>query len=202
MRQAAAPSTGKPSGLARVCRVWGVTRARVYWHRHTPTAPGTRRGPVGPGTDDALIDHIRRLLAAAPFPGAGDRQGWARRRYQGRRTSPRRVLRLLRAHGWLAPTRHGPPPGPKAHDGTIITARVETRWGTDMTTTCPRQDGHGALFLAVEHGPAAWVGLHAALHGTRFEALAPSRPGVRTPCGACGQDIAQGLRRRHEHGSP
>ncbi len=31
MSQATSPSTGKPYGLARVCRVWGVARSTVYW---------------------------------------------------------------------------------------------------------------------------------------------------------------------------
>jgi hypothetical protein len=71
MSQATSPSTGKPYGLARVCRVWGVARSTVYWQRHTSSTPGARRGPVGPCTDDELVDHIRCILAASPFPGEG-----------------------------------------------------------------------------------------------------------------------------------
>ena len=201
MSQATSPSTGQRDGLARVCRVWGVARSRVYWHRHAPTESGTRRGPVGPCTDDELVDHIRRLLEASPFPGEGYRKVWARLRYQGIRTAPRRVLRLMRAHQLLAPTRHGHPHGPKAHDGTIITERVDTMWGTDMTTTFTRQDGQVAIFIAVDHCAAECVGIHAAMHGTRFEALEPIRQGVRTHFGVFGQDIAHGLLLRHDHGS-
>ena len=201
MSQVPSPSTGKPYGLARVCRVWQVARSTVYWHRHMPAESGTRRGPVGPCTDDALVDHIRRILEASSFPGEGYRKVWARLRYQGIRTSPRRVLRLMRAHGLLAPTRHGHPHGPKAHDGTIITERVDTMWGTDMTTTFTRQDGQVAVFIAVDHCSAECVGLHAATHGTRFEALEPIRQGVRTSFGAFGQDSAEGLILRHDHGS-
>ena len=201
MRQATSPSTGQRDGLARVCRVWGVARSRVYWHRHAPTESGTRRGPVGPCTADELVDHMRRLLEASPFPGEGDRKVWARLRYQGIRTAPRRVLRLMRAHQLLAPTRHGHPHGPKAHDGTISTERVDTMWGTDMTTTFTRPDGQVAIFIAVDHCAAECVGIHAAMHGTRFEALEPIRPGVRTHFGVFGQDIAHGLLLRHDHGS-
>jgi putative transposase len=201
MSQATSPSTGQRDGLARVCRVWGVARSRVYWHRHAPTESGTRRGPVGPCTADELVDHIQRLLEASPFPGEGDRKVWARLRYQGIRTAPRRVLRLMRAHQLLAPTRHGHPHGPKAHDGTISTERVDTMWGTDMTTTFTRPDGQVAIFIAVDHCAAECVGIHAAMHGTRFEALEPIRPGVRTHFGVFGQDIAHGLLLRHDHGS-
>ena len=201
MSQATSPSTGQRDGLARVCRVWGVARSRVYWHRHAPTESGTRRGPVGPCTADELVDHMRRLLEASPFPGEGYRKVWARLRYQGIRTAPRRVLRLMRAHQLLAPTRHGHPHGPKAHDGTISTERVDTMWGTDMTTTFTRPDGQVAIFIAVDHCAAECVGIHAAMHGTRFEALEPIRPGVRTHFGVFGQDIAHGLLLRHDHGS-
>jgi putative transposase len=53
-------------------------------------------------------------------------------------------------------------------------------WGTDMTATWTRQDGQGAIVVAMDHGSAACVGIHAAKHGTRFEALEPIRQGVRT----------------------
>src|SRR4029453_15526330 len=114
MSQAPSSSTGKPYGLARVCRVWQLARSTVYWHRHTPAEPGTRRGPVGPYMDGGLWGCIRRFLGAVL--------------YQGVRTSPRRVFPLMRAHGFLAPTRHGHPHGPKAHDGTIIPTQVDTMW--------------------------------------------------------------------------
>jgi transposase InsO family protein len=147
------------------------------------------------------VDHIRRVLEASPFPGEGYRKVWARLRHGGIRTSPRRVLRLMRAHQLLAPTRHGHPHGPKAHDGTIIPAHIETMWGTAMTATYTRQEGQVAIFIAVDHCSAECVGIQAAKQGTRFEALEPLRQGVRTAFGLFGQNIAQGLLLRHDHGS-
>ena len=201
MSQAPSPSTDKPYGLARVWRVWGIARSTVYWQRHKPARPRTRRGPLGPCADDELVAHIRRILAASSFPGEGYRKVWARLRHSGLRTSPRRVLRLMRAHQLLAPTRQGHPHGPKAHDGTIIPAQVDTMWGTDMTATYTQEDGQVANFIAVDHYSAECVGIHAAKQGTRFEALEPLRQGVRTTFGAFGQDVAQGLMLRHDHGS-
>jgi putative transposase len=201
MSQATSSSTGQSYGLARVCRVWQLARSTVYWYRHAPAAPGARRGPGGPCPDDELVASIRHILEASSFPGEGSRTVWARLWYQGIRTSPRRVWRLLRAHGLLAPTRHGPPHGAKAHEGTSITERVDVRWGTDRPTTCTRQDGQGALFIAVDHCLAAWVGIHAATQGTRFAALEPIRQGVCAHFGAFAQEVAQGVRLRHEHGS-
>src|ERR671932_2544885 len=201
MSQATSPSTAPPYGLARVCRVWGLARSTVYWQQREPSPFGTRRGPLGPCTDEDLVAAIRRVLQESPFPGEGYRKVWARLRHSGLRTSPRRGLRLMRAHQLLAPTRQGHPHGPKAHDGTIIPAQVDTMWGTDMTATYTRQDGQVAIFLAVDHDSAECVGIHAATRGTRCEALEPIRQGVRTAFGAFEQGIAQGLALRHDHGS-
>jgi putative transposase len=201
MSQAISPSTGKPYGLARICRVWGIARSTIYWQRHERAPSGARRGPLGPCAEDQLVDHMRRVLEASSFPGEGYRTVGARLRHGGLRTAPRRVLRLRRAHQLLAPTRQGHPHGPKAHDGTIIPAQVETMWGTDRTATDTREDGQVAIVIAVDHGSAACGGIHAATHGTRCEALEPIRQGVRTSCGAFGQAIAEGVVLRHDHGS-
>jgi hypothetical protein len=85
--------------------------------------------------DEALVEAIRALLAASPFHGEGYRKIWARLRFAGVRTSKRRVLRLTREHGLQAPGRVGRPHGPRAHDGTIRTERVDQMWGTDLTST-------------------------------------------------------------------
>ena len=53
---------------------------------------------------------------------------------EGVRTAKRRVLRLMREHGLLAPSRAGLPRGPRNHDGTIIPDTSDTMWGTDLTT--------------------------------------------------------------------
>jgi putative transposase len=75
--------------------------------------------------DDDLVDAIRDLLVQDPFHGEGYRKIWARLRFAGIRTSKRRVLRLTGEHGLQAPGRVGHPRGPRAHDGTIRTERVD-----------------------------------------------------------------------------
>ena len=193
--------SGKPYGLAVVCRVWRLARSSVYRGR-APAPPGPRHrpGPVGPMPDNALLDAIRGVLAASPFHGEGHRKVWARLRHGGIGTSRRRVLRLMREHGLLAPSRVGSPRGPRNHDGTIIPERVDMMWGTDLTTTITGE-GQVAVFVAVDHCSAECVGIHAARQATRFEALEPIRQGVRRNFGAFGKDIAQGLAVRHDHGS-
>ena len=83
------------------------------------------------------------VLSGCPFHGEGHRKVWARLRMGGIRTSRRRVLRLMREHDLLAPSRVGSPKGPRNHggnevsrrDGTIIPDRVDALWGTDPAQT-------------------------------------------------------------------
>jgi transposase InsO family protein len=150
--------------------------------------------------DVALVAAIRAVLSGSLFHGEGHRKVWARLRIAGVRTSKRRVLRLMREHGLLAPSRVGAPRGPRAHDGTIIPDRVDEMWGTDLTATWTGE-GQVAVFIAVDHRSAECVGIHAAVRATRFEALEPIRQGVRRYFGAFAKDAARGLSVRHDHGS-
>src|SRR3954470_10930985 len=201
MSRTVSPSSGKPYGLARVCRVWRAARASVYRHLSSSRRELPRRpGPVGPMADAALVEAIQAVLTASPFHGEGHRKVWARLRVAGVRTSKRRVLRLMRANNLLAPTRAGVPRGPRSHDGTIIPEAVDTMWGTDLTTTLTGE-GQVAVFVAIDHCSAECVGIHAARRATRFEALEPIRQGVRRCFGAFAKEIARGLAIRHDHGS-
>lgn len=201
MSRQMSPVSGKPYGLAAVCRAWQLARSGVYRQRPPmASAPLQRRGPVGPMPDAALLEAIRAVLAASPFHGEGHRKVWARLRLAGTRTSLRRVLRLMRDNGLLAPSRTGAPRGPRNHDGTIIPKTVDRMWGTDLTTTIIGE-GQVAVFVAVDHCSAECVGIHAARRATRFEALEPIRQAVRRHFGAFGKHIARGLAVRHDHGS-
>jgi transposase InsO family protein len=201
MSRALSPVTGKPYGLAAVCRVWQLARSGVYRHLPAPAAlPAQRRGPLGAMSDEALTVAIRGVLAASPFHGEGHRKVWARLRHAGTRTSLRRVLRLMRQSNLLAPTRAGSPRGPRNHDGTIIPDTVDAMWGTDLTTTITGE-GQAAVFVAVDHCSAECVGIHAHARATRFQALEPIRQGVRQRFGGFTKAVAQGLAVRHDHGS-
>jgi transposase InsO family protein len=200
MSAVASPVTGKPYGLAAVCRAWRIARSGVYRHRVRPATPPRRRGPTGALSDAALTAAIRAVLAASPFYGEGHRKVWARLRYAGTRTALRRVRRLMREHDLLAPGRVGSPRGPRSHDGTIVPETIDTMWGTDLTTTFTGE-GPAAVFIAVDHCSAECVGIHADARATRFEALEPIRQGVRRYFGGCAADVARGLAVRHDHGS-
>jgi putative transposase len=200
MSRETSASSGRAYGLARVARVWGVSRATLYRHRQTSPAAPRRSGPIGPMPDDKLVAAIREVLMDSTFHGEGHRKVWARLRFAGVRTSRRRVLRLMRQHSLLAHQRTGQARGPRSHDGTITTERLDEMWGTDLTSVMTGE-GLAHVFIAVDHCSAECVGIHAARRATRFEALEPIRQGVREHFGGFVRNGASGLVLRHDHGS-
>ena len=102
----------------------------------------------------------------------------------------------MRESDLLAPSRVGSPRGPRCHDGTIIPETVDTMWDTDLTTTVTGE-GRAAVFIAVDHGSAECVGIHAAPRATRFEALEPIRQGVREHFHGLAKNMAHRLSVRH-----
>jgi putative transposase len=204
MSQTVSPGTGRAYGLARVARVWRRSRATVYRHRATtaakPLPRSVRRGPLGACSDAELVGHIRAEILGSRLHGEGYRKIWARLRHAGIRTAARRVRRLMRQHGLLAPHRVGRPEQ-RAHDGTITTTAVDVMWGTDMTETVTLREGRARVFVAVDHCSGECVGSHAARSGNRFEALEPVRQGVLRHFGRIEKDVAKGLALRHDHGS-
>ena len=195
MSRASSPSSGRRYGTARVCQLWEVPRSTVYARRaraSRPAQPAAKRGPKGAGTDAALTEQIRAVLARSPFIGEGYRKAWARLRLAGVRTSKGRVLRLMRAAGLLAPTRVGRRRGPQNHDGTITTDRPDELWGTDATACLTTREGQ-------RHGLHRRRPLHAAVRrhprGSPRHALRGARA---APPGAAGapRRLRAGRRRR------
>lgn len=201
MSQTTSPSTGKKYGLANVCSVWGIARSTYYWRIGQKDISPGRREPVGFHTDEKLLEHILKLIQDSPFTGEGYRKVWARLRFNGVRTSPKRTLRIMRENSLLAFQRRGNPHGPRAHNGTIKTTRVDEVWGTDMTQAMTVLEGNASIFFVVDHCSLECLGIHAARYGTRFEALEPVRQAVRHSFNSFGPSVAQGLKLRHDHGS-
>jgi putative transposase len=184
--------------VAVVCRVLGAPRSTVYARRQA-TMPA-RPGPATSVNDHDLLRLIRRVLPASPFAGEGYRKVRARlRREHGVQVSGKRVLRLLRAHGLLAPQRVRGRRRPRPHDGTIIPEAPNRRWGTDATMAWTRVDGWVWVFCVVDHYTAeAWA--HVAKTGDRFAALQPVYDGVVDRWGRLDADVARGLSLRHDWG--
>ena len=103
MSQTVSPSLARWYGMARVARVWKFSRASIYRSRMPPNTSGRRPGPGGACSDAELAEHIRQHIAASRLHGEGYRKLWARLRFAGVRTSPRRVRRVMRENGLLAP---------------------------------------------------------------------------------------------------
>lgn len=204
MRGHVSPSTGRRYPLTMLCAAWRVARSSVYAARPpspgAPAKPPGKRGPTPAIGDAEIVAAIREVLAATPFHGEGYRKVRARLAHRGLAVGGKRVLRLMRRHGLLAPRRLGPPNGNPAHDGTITTDRPDEMWGTDATRFYTEEDGWGWFFGAIDHHLDEIVGWHVAKLGDRWAALEPIRQGVRHAFGAFGKDIARGLRVRCDWG--
>jgi putative transposase len=122
MSAATSPSTQRPYGVQRVCRIWAIPRSTFYGaSRPADSAPARPRGPKPPVDDESLLAAIRADLAASPFSGEGHRKVWARLHYGlGLPVGRNRVLRLMRDNQLLSPFRRPPRPA-NDHDGTILT---------------------------------------------------------------------------------
>jgi hypothetical protein len=104
-----------------ICQTWRVARSSVYASAgpRGEAPPLIKRGPTTAVSDVELLVAIRDILQTTPFHGEGYRKVRARLAHRGVAVSGKRVLRLMRAHGLLAPRRLGPPngnPGPRRHD--------------------------------------------------------------------------------------
>ena len=187
-----------------VCRLLGASRATLYRHRN-PAIEVERRGPKPAVSDAELAERIRARLVERErlygFRGEGHRKVHAWLRFAGVRVARRRVLRVMREHDLLAPTRAGRRRGPYVHDGVLVTERPDQMWGTDATMGFTRRDGWAWVFAAIDHCTGECVGIHAAKPGTRFEALEPIHQGIRAYLGPVDEGVAAGLVIRHDHGS-
>jgi putative transposase len=202
MSRTLSPSSNKPYGLARVTAVWRLARSSYYARRKRQLQPrvSQKRGPKRL-SDEELVNEIRQVLEQTPFYGEGYRKVWARLRHRNVRAWKDRVLRLMREHNLLSPSRPAVVKPENPHAGTIIVDRPDQLWGTDGTATFTQQDGQVTIFAAIDHCTAECLGIHAVKKAHRFEALEPIRQAVREQFGSFSAGAAVGLRLRHDHGS-
>jgi putative transposase len=200
--EALAVSEELPAPLKTVCRVAGVSRSAACEQRRRRGAsePVRRRpGPVGPISDRELLTEIRQVLADSPFVGEGHRKVWARlRRERGVRSSRKRVLRLTREAGLLAPTARVRKRAARLHDGTITVAVPNTLWATDATEAWSAE-GRSAVFAIIDHASGeAWC--DAALRMDRFAAADLLREVCTERFGSVEAAVACGLALRYDGG--
>jgi transposase InsO family protein len=202
MSAAISPSTGRPYGIQRVCRVWAVARSSFYFAVNQDAAAQStaRRGPVPPIDEPSLLAAIQADLAASPFQGEGHRKVWARLRYGlGLPVGRNRVLRLMREHHLLSPHRRPARPA-NDHDGTILTEAPDVLWGTDATMVQTVEDGRVWVFAALDHFNSEVVGHYVSTDGSRFSALEPISQALTTRFGGIAADAARGLALRLDNG--
>jgi len=195
-------SNGKPYPLRLICRAMGVAASSLYASRQ-PRKPLFQWAKPGPKThlgDEALTEAIRKVILNSPFHGEGHRKVWARLRCQGLRAGRNRVLRLMRNHGLLAPTRRVHVHGDKAHAGRIIEEAPNRTWGTDATRFWTEEEGWCWFFGALDHCCDDVVGWHVVKRGDRFAALEPIRQGLGEHFGGVSKEAARGLVVRCDHG--
>lgn len=189
--------------ISRVCIVLEAPRSTVYARRGaegTEAIPSAKRGPKTALSDEDLLAEIRKVIKASPFSGEGHRKVCARlRREQGIHVGRKRVLRLMRQAGLLAPQRARGRRKPRPHDGTIIPGAPNILWGTDATMAYTAKDGWVWAFIAIDHHSAeAWA--EVAARGDRFAALEPVYEAVRDRFGELDKDVARGVALRHDWG--
>ena len=192
---------GERRPLALVCRTIGLARSSAYAARPRPSAvPRLRPGPKTATSDALLLERIREVLVGAPFSGEGHRKVWARlRRRHGIRVGRKRVLRLMRVHGLLAPSRRRWTHSSGAHRGTIVPAAPNELWGTDATRVETTEEGWAWVFIAIDHHTLEpWATV--SKRGDRFAALVPVVDAVRERFGAVTVNVARGIALRHDHG--
>jgi putative transposase len=130
--------------LATVCRVLDAPRSTVYARaaRNACDAAPAKRGPRTDLSDNELLGKIREVIRSSPFAGEGHRKATARlRRERGIRVGRKRVLRIMRQAGLLAPQRSRGRRRPRAHDGTIVPGGPNMIWCTDSTMAWTIRDG-------------------------------------------------------------
>jgi transposase InsO family protein len=149
--------------------------------------------------DDELLRAIRREIDESPFVGEGHKKITARLRQRGICTSRKRVLRLTRGAGLLAPTPQVRRRARRLHDGTITVSVPDTLWATDATEGWSVADGRCAIFAIVDHASGeAW--LDAAPRMDRWAAADLLREVCTERFGSVEQAVAAGLALRYDGG--
>ncbi len=149
--------------------------------------------------DDELLAAIRREIGASKFVGEGHTKITARLRLRGIHTSRKRVLRLTREAGLLAPTPRARKRSRPPHDGAITVSVPDTLWATDATEAHTRAEGRCAVFAIVDHATGeAW--LDASPRMDRWAAADLLREVCTERFGSVEQAVAAGLALRYDGG--
>jgi len=149
--------------------------------------------------DDELLAAIRHVIAESPFVGEGHKKIRARLAQRAIHTSGKRVLRLTRGAGLLAPTPQVRKRSRRLHEGKITVQVPDTLWATDATEAHTRQGGRCAVFVIVDHATGE-VWFDAAARMDRWAAADLLREVTTERFGSVEQAVAAGLALRYDGG--
>lgn len=149
--------------------------------------------------DEDLLAAIRREIAESPFVGEGHKKICARLRLRGVHTSRKRVLRLTREAGLLAPTPQVRKRSKRLHDGKITVDVPDALWATDATEGHTRTDGRCAVFVIVDHASGE-LWFDAAPRMDRWAAADLLREVTTERFGSVDAAVAAGLALRYDGG--
>lgn len=143
-----------------VLKVAGLSSAAWYTQRPAKSEP-RRPGPKPLISDEELLAAIREDLATTRFHSEGHKKVRARLRRKGIRAGRKRYLRLMKAHGLLAPVRPKWNGSSRPHNGTIRTDHPNRMWGTDAKQFWTRREGQCWFFGLIDHCNDEILGWHA-----------------------------------------
>src|SRR4051812_16914462 len=152
MSRTLSPSSKRSYGVARVIAVWQLARSSFYaarWRQQHPRQ-AAKRGPKRL-SDEELAREIRQVLDQSVFHGEGYRKVWARLRHKGIRVWKDRVLRVMREHQLLSPSRQPDEAiglGTTAHLRDVLALRPHSRAKAGLYKLFEKlgQDFNGDLF--------------------------------------------------------
>ncbi len=139
------------------------------------------------------------MIADSLFVGEGHRKIRARLALRGIHTSGKRVLRLTRGAGLLAPTPQVRKRAARLHDGKITVDVPDTLWATDATEGHTRLQGRCAVFVIVDHATGE-LWFDAAARMDRWAAADLLREVTTERFGSVAQAVAAGLALRYDGG--
>ena len=197
------PGTGKPYPTRLILEVMGLPKSTFYdnLRERRSAQPKAKRGPMTSISDEALVEEMREIIRASPFSGEGYRKVTARLSHKGIQVGENRVLRLMRAHSLLAPTRKKNIGVKRIHDGRITTDRPNECWGGDITEVMTEKDGKVYIFDFADHCTSEIIGVNVTTVANRFSAVDCLHRATKGQIGAVGKDVGRGIKLRLDHGT-
>ena len=203
LRGQSSPDTGKKYPLDLILKVFGISRSTFYdslSNSAKPTSPN-KRGPKTKFSDVQIIEFAREAINSSKFSGEGHRKVRAMLAKKDIVVGKTRLLRLLKLHGLLAPTRVRRNGKKRVHDGRIISDKPNEYWGCDMTEVMTEDDGKVYVFDLIDHCTAEIIGIHVSTNGSRFSAIECLHKATKKEFGDVRKDIARGTKIRLDHGT-